>query len=482
MKTRCLYLIALAMGVCFSLSAQEAATTYLKVDSARIQRVGNNLNVDFAVDFGRLELSNTQQMTVTPVIAGRTDTMELQPIVFAGKIRNKSNNQDIALYKKNIQPYQTVLVKKQNRRIPAGVAPVLVYKTDVPYENWMNGATVLLRREISGCRNQQVADLSPIVLGKLGNPVPPRITYIIPVREGRRPQQRMTAHVNFPQGRSVVLMDFGDNSRQIARIDSLTRALSKDRNVRIDTMRLSGYASPEGRYDYNTRLAANRAAAVKNYLVQHYGVPASAFVTEGKSEDWNGLRQWVSKSDLKNKKQVLNVIDSVKSADARDASLRRIDNSRTYNTLMSQAYPPLRRVDYVIAYGEPEFSMEDAKAALRNNPEDLNLYEMYLVADSYPDGSPEMEEVYVIAARCYPHESCPHNNLAAIALQRGDTATARQHLQEVQNDPQVMNNMGVLYVMEGDLDQARQCFTQAKNAGNQDAAYNLAHLQELAVK
>lgn len=44
---------------------------------------------------------------------------------------------------------------------------------------------------------------------------------------------------------------------------------------------IKGYASPEGNYDFNVKLAANRAEAVKKVLTQRYKIPASRITAEG---------------------------------------------------------------------------------------------------------------------------------------------------------------------------------------------------------
>lgn len=57
---------------------------------------------------------------------------------------------------------------------------------------------------------------------------------------------------------------------------------------------IKGYASKDGNYDFNIKLAKNRAEAVKNALVKKYGIPESRIVAEGEGigemfdeESWN---------------------------------------------------------------------------------------------------------------------------------------------------------------------------------------------------
>lgn len=67
-----------------------------------------------------------------------------------------------------------------------------------------------------------------------------------------------------------------------------------------------------------------------------------------------------------------------------------------------------------------------------------------------------------------------------LALRQGDTQTARHYLSRCADDPRSLNNLGVLCLMEGDREKARHCFTLAADRGSADAAYNLAHFDELS--
>lgn len=70
-----------------------------------------------------------------------------------------------------------------------------------------------------------------------------------------------------------------------------------------------GYASPEGRYAANARLAQGRAEALKSYVMNEYGFKADLFKVNSVPEDWAGLRAYVAKNDLPLKEEILSIID-----------------------------------------------------------------------------------------------------------------------------------------------------------------------------
>lgn len=196
--------------------------------------------------------------------------------------------------------------------------------------------------------------------------------------------------------------------------------------------------------------------------------------------DWDSLRRWIVVSDLPVRDEVLSVIDEVSDPDARDAAIWKIDNGKTYLRLLHEVYPQLRRVDYRVEYLLPAFTTEQSRRLIESGPGQLSLAEMCRLAASYPEDSPERASVCAVASAYYPDDPCACNNSAMLALRQGDTQTARHYLSRCADDPRSLNNLGVLCLMEGDREKARHCFGLAADSGSADAAYNLAHFDELS--
>ena len=157
-------------------------------------------------------------------------------------------------------------------------------------------------------------------------------------------------------------------------------------------------------------------------------------------EDWIGLRQEVTKSDLANKKEILEILD-IQDINKRKAKLHALNGGRTYKILLDKYYPPLRRIDYTLAYIARPFDVNEAKQVIKTKPQYLSLNEMFLVANSYDKGSDQFKEVFDIAVQGI-------------------------------NLPEAWNNLGVAYAMKKDYTTAMQYFDQAAQAGMQDAAAN----------
>lgn len=422
-------------------------------------------------------LKANEQLILTPVVVNGERQELLPPMVFTGRIREKADLRRERLYGTAPLPdgaFGNVVVRHGRRHADEYA---VLYEGEIPFERWMAGGRVVVYRDVEGCGKRW--SLPPLTAAQIAAPVRPQLSFLIPDRAPKRRSEQITAVVHFPQGRYVLLRGFADNGRQLARIDSLTARLAGSDSLRVDSIYLKGYASPEDTYAFNTRLSANRARSIRDYLQKKFDLYRADFTLASVPEDWDSLRRWVVHSDLPTRDDVLAVIDTIADPDARDAVIRRIDGGRTYLKLLHEVYPQLRRVDYRIGYTLPEYTVEQSRELIETHPEWLGVDELCRLAAAYPLDSPERAYVCAVAVECYPYDACACNNMAMLALRRGDVQTARQCLSRCVDDPRVQNNLGVLCLFEGDMQRAVHCFALAAENGSPEAVYNLAHWDAL---
>ena len=194
-------------------------------------------------------------------------------------------------------------------------------------------------------------------------------------------------------------------------------------------------------------------------------------------EDWSGLKKLVDASDLSNKQAVLAIINNNTRPDAKDRELRALDNGVTYKKLYNQFYPKLRRSDYQVDYVVKGLTIEESIVLINTHPAHLSLNEMFLIANSYPKGSDKYNDVFDIAVEQFPNDPTANINAAAIALGKKNTDKAHYHLKRFTKLPEAWNNLGVLYLLKGDTDNANKYFEKAKNKEGESATKNLEQLQ-----
>ena len=142
-----------------------------------------------------------------------------------------------------------------------------------------------------------------------------------------------------------------------ARVDytALEQVLA-DPSLKLQRIVVSGYASPEGLYSSNAKLARMRANRLKNELSRRYHLPKSMIVTQSVAEDWEGLEAFVSAStteQLSNREALLNIISSNMKPDAKERAIRR-SYPVDYNYLKENCLPELRRATYKLEYSKVE--------------------------------------------------------------------------------------------------------------------------------
>lgn len=464
------------LAVCLTFTA----AVYGREGNPAAYRSGDRLCVRLPITAG-IDLPANGQLTVTPVVSDGENQIQLAPVVFTGRIREKVNERRERLYgipAVTEGAFSNMVIRRSRKNSSANA---VLFEGDIPYEPWMAGARIVLYRDLEGCAQHRTA-LPPLVAAEIAPAVQPRLSFLVPTDEPKRRSEQITAVIHFPQGRSVLLRGFADNSSQLARIDSLTARLLGNDGLSIENVYLKGYASPEDTYPYNTRLSANRVRSIRNYLQENFGLDSAVFITATEPEDWDSLRRWVVLSDLPARNKVLAVIDTVSDPDARDAGIRQIDNGATYLRLLHEVYPQLRRVDYRISYTLPPFTVGQSRELIDSRPEWLSLGEMCRLAEFYPVDSPERAYVCATALEFYPDDPYACNNMAALALRCGDIQTARQCLNRCAGNPCTLNNLGILCLIDGDSEKARYCFSLAAEDGSGEAAYNLAHFDELSCK
>ena len=210
-----------------------------------------------------------------------------------------------------------------------------------------------------------------------------------------------------------------------------------------------------------------------------YGLSADMFKVESTPEDWAGLRAYVEKSNIALKNQVLELIDSdMANLDAKENRIKALDG-QMYQALLRDCYPGLRHTDYVIHYTVRPYNLEEAKALLKTRPQLLSLEEMYLVAQTYEEGSEEFNEVFDIAVRMYPQDPTANINAAAMELKRGNVEQAERYLERSGNtSATALNNHGVYQMLKGNLTEAETSFNKAKELGSAEAVANLEEVRK----
>lgn len=81
-----------------------------------------------------------------------------------------------------------------------------------------------------------------------------------------------------------------------------------DKYATITGVSIKGYASPEGSYANNERLAKGRSEALLAYVRERYGLDGADTEASYEAEDWQGLEARVERSSMPAREALLDVI------------------------------------------------------------------------------------------------------------------------------------------------------------------------------
>lgn len=482
MKRKNIYtLFAMTVALLATVGTATAQVNYMEqvaIENQTVLKEGaiTTVSLDFILD--DLEIDKNDLLVITPVIVSTDNEVALEAVAVKGKLRHKVLERPFEWKGKTRleMPAGNQLVREN------GTAQSMRYATSLPFAEWQRDARLILRGEVIGCADCSEAQPDKLLSQKIlpDRFIPTyRVSYIVPEAEPvKQRSETYSAHLNYRVGRHDLLPDFQDNAAELAKVANIIRELKGDPDLTITNFTISGYASPEGNYQKNMQLSQRRAETFALYMEKEYGYSHDQFKVQWFGEDWNGLRKAVVASSLTNKDAIVEIIDKVTDHDARDARLIALDNRQTYNMLLNNFYPPLRRNDYEVSFVSRPFNVDEAKEVIKTRPKLLSLNEMFLVAQTYEPASKAFKEVFDIAARLYPDEPIAILNSAAADIEGGNNQAAIDRLSRIENDPRAWNNLGVAHARMDELTKAKDFFTRAAANGDEDAKHNLEQLEK----
>lgn len=430
------------------------------VKNVRVENTNNNMVVNLDLNMDSLDLPSNMRLVFTPMVTNNTEQRLMPQIVVNGR------KQEISYKRKGYKDFadNAVVVRRKNN-----TAQTLHYSAVLPYERWMKNADVVVAEDLCGCGD--IKDQNTVELKRMRTPFMP---YMRPEAEAQKVRHEQgRAFIDFPVDKITLYPDYRNNPRELDKIVSTINLVKNDKNTSITNVEIHGYASPESPYEHNAYLAENRAKTLKDYVRKLVNIDDKTFSVASTPEDWEGLREYVAKSNLDNRDAILKLIDdNTLDPDAKEWKIKSTYPA-DYRVMLDSWYPALRHSDYVVSYSVRPFSVEEAKEIMKTKPQQLSLEEMFMVAQTYEPGSREFNEVMATAVRMYPDNQTANINAACTRMELGDLEGAKIYLDKAGNSPEALHAKGVLAMLEGKNEEARQLLQKAKEAGAQGVDKNL---------
>lgn len=471
----------LVCGVPSSLPAQESKLTGITVLNPEVKREKREVRLSMTFDLTRLDMGTQRSVRFRPVIVQREGSRELQlaPVIVDGKIRSRVHKRQKTLTGVSVTDSAYLVMRRKN-----GERQQVEYRDTFAYDPWMLQAKLVLREEVTGCL-ECLHNSAEMPLLDILPPFRPQYatSFVAPPDEPKRRSLTRVARIQFRHDKYNIEPAYKNNRSELDTVIRSIEMVKRDRDMQITGIYITGYASPEGTMAYNQRLSQNRADALARYGQRSTQTDASLWHVEGRGEDWEGLRHEVLKLPrLLKRDKVLQIIDECgENKDRCEDRLRALTPPGIYRRLLGEVYGILRHNEYRIEYNVRHFSLEEAKTQIKTHPELLSASEMYAVATSYAEGSPEFNEAMLTAARLYPDRPATVVNAAYVYLLQDDVPSAIAMLERYPADhPDVLNALGVAYAKDGQYARAKATLQKAVQAGSTEAQTNLTQLQGVA--
>lgn len=315
-----------------------------------------------------------------------------------------------------------------------------------------------------------------------------------PLDQWQTVSRHLEAALLFKPGSTELLPAYSGNRAELERITRELSILTADADCELQTVRITGYASPDGTTARNEELATGRALRFGSYLSGKLSFPRQKIAVDPCVEDWEGLGRLVAETKKPYAVQVATVLAEKTHPDARRKALKAIDKGHAWKDMEQTLFARLRRMELEVVYRsqEPVAATEQAVASMNtpglnhllilfnSRPEQLTQDELLAIAPVFRPGTEQYREVYELAAYRFPDCIPAQLNAGAAALAATDTEAARFFLERVQNDPRSWINLGVLSLMEHDTAGAAEWFRKAMPVKPVQARLNLQLLKTMA--
>ena len=266
----------------------------------------------------------------------------------------------------------------------------------------------------------------------------------------RKVTDRMTAQIQFHQGKFEVIDTLGNNRMELDKVRRKLKELYDGNEFVVDTLFVTAYASPEGAYSLNAELARKRGQSIKDYLAMldtyHVLPDYEQIIADNAAEDWGRLRELIMKSPyVVHAQQIADIIDTQTDADWRETQIRNAYPA-DYQYIRDHLYPQLRAVDFTFHLARRNM-VEDVMFTDEIDTAYAEAIEL-MQQRKYKEAMPKLLEYRDLnTALCYM--SLGYNKTAIQILDEQPLSADREYLK------------AILYAREGDIQQAVQLYMKS---------------------
>lgn len=448
----------------------------MKINRSALAVVDSNVVVSLQMTAIQ-DVPAMQSVVLAPEL---TDTQSHRKVAFPLIFLN-SRNQQIYFDRSMREEYPDALVlrKKKGKNLD------IDYLRTVKYEPWMDQAVLKLHKQSCACDN--LKDRGEMIVATFPKEEEaPEIhlfpVYLLPPADNtvKVREERGSAYLCFEVNKWEIKPDYMSNPAELMKIHNSVNLVKNDSDVTIRKMTIEGFASPEGSYPHNLMLSENRTEALKKYLQATNIAKGITIEASGRGENWDGFLKFLkNETDIPQRSRLLSIAnDSNLSPDEKERRMRK-EAPEGFSYVVKNGFPALRCTNYTVIYTVRPFTLEESERVFETRPVNLNLNEIYRLADKYAHNEEKYYSIIRKAYMLYPNDSYINLTMAYLAIKKGAADEAAEHLNKVKDCPEKTMNKGLVAYLKGDTALALQLVEQARQKGVRQAAEQLKEFEKL---
>ena len=231
-------------------------------------------------------------------------------------------------------------------------------------------------------------------------------------------------------------------------------------NQEVD-IEIQAYASPDGAQDFNERLSAQRERNTSSVIARKLGKKKIEVNAHYTAEDWDGFQKLLEASNILDKELVLRVLSMYPDPEDREREIRNL--SHVFTQLADEILPELRRSRLNANVRIIGKSDDELKMFMAQRPGRLTIEEILYTATLYDNAKDQMN-AYQQATQLYPKDYRAYNNIGTLYLAQGNYEQAAKYFAQAQKiQPNAASNMNeaLLALDRGNLAEAQRLMGSA---------------------
>jgi len=298
-----------------------------------------------------------------------------------------------------------------------------------------------------------------------------------------------SAVINFDRGQSIVK---ANELKDVDLNDLLVWITTSQLNpkIKINSIDIVGYASPDGVEDKNSNLSNERTktarasviSLMKKAKIAGYS-DTTNYTMQGKGEDFDGFKEQLSLTTSiseADKNLFIRILEMTKDPVQRETEM--INLGKSYIELEKDVFPKIRRANIIVNYTENGLTDDEILKATINNPSILGVEELLFAAKNLTQDLNEKARIYQLAASNFDSDYRTHNNLGALSFSQNKIADAKKSLEKsnsLKENIAAKNNLAGVVLIQDNRTQAIKLMAQTKSVDAKNTsivAYNNAIL------